>query len=361
MCGRSSPLTKHCKNLVSVFKKHRGKRITPKDKNWSAGTWYVWKRINGKIIHKALKGAQTKVDAEAAEREIIRRAFNERYGIQDETTFKEFVDEKYIRYVEQNNVNIVSKKQYINILAGFFQSSALNAISPQDCRNVQSVLRKKYSASSVNLIMSTASKIFTLACQENILDRNPMQYVTRLKEPPPRDRLLSAEEKERLWVELEKDSLLSALVILATNLPLRRGQLLAITPDAIDTENGLLFTIGSKGRQARPVPLNSTALATLTRMRNEGLLPFPLKATGIRKRWVRALKRAGVENFRFHDLRKYFAAELRRKGMHTKTIQDLFGHSSPKITDIYLPTEFEAMRAAVNSLDEVQETGEIIQ
>ena len=47
--------------------------------------------------------------------------------------------------------------------------------------------------------------------------------------------------------------------------------------------------------------------------------------------------------------------------MHTKTIQDLFGHSSPKITDIYLPTEFEAMRAAVNSLDEVQETGEIIQ
>lgn len=346
---------------MSVFRKYQGKRITPKDKKWAKGTWYVWKRIDGRIIHKALKGAQTKAEAEAAEREIIRKAFNQRYGITDNTTlFREFAEGPYRQYVEQNNVNKVTKYQYISLLCDVFRSQLLCQISPQDCRNAQVQFARKYSASSVNLIMSTLSKIFTLACQENILDRNPMAYVTRLKEPPPRNRLLSKEEKERLWVALEKDKLLFHLVTLAVNLPLRRGQLIAITPTAVDLQNGLLSVIASKGRSSRMVPLNSIARHTLQAMLDMGALPFPLKETGVRKRWVKALKRAKIENFRFHDLRKLFAAELRRHGMHTKTIQDLFGHSSPRITDIYLPTEFETMREAVNSLDDVQDS-EVIQ
>lgn len=189
------------------------------------------------------------------------------------------------------------------------------------------------------------------------MDRNPMQYVVKLKEPPKRKRLLTKEEKERLWEELQSDSMMRGLVTLAVNLPLRRGQLLAITETAADLQNGLLSIVASKGRAARVIPLNSTAVTTLQEMLSEGHLPFPLK--DFRRRWNKITQNAGInkkggkrgENFTFHDLRKEFASELIRRKANPKTVQHLFAHSDMSITDIYIQEDFEQMREAVNILD----------
>ncbi len=353
---------------MAVFKKFRGKRIDAKDKNWDKGTWYIWKRIKGAIIHKSLPEARTKQQAEEAERAIINERFNRRYGGPDNTTFVDFGRGRYTRFCEHQNANIGAKRLYIETLCKAFKGKSLIDITPQDCRDVQAKLRKgTLSDSSVNRIMSTASRMFSLACEEGILDRNPMQYVKTLKEPQPRSRLLTVDEKERLWKELEKDTLLLQIVTLAINLPLRRGQLLALTPDAIDWQNGQIFTIGSKGRQARTVPLNSTALTTLKLMNENGHLPFPLR--DFRKRWHRALIAAGVnskngkrgENFTFHDLRKEFASELIRKNVNPNIIQKLFAHSDMSITNVYMHSEMDDLKAAVNTLDatDVQPTQNI--
>lgn len=335
---------------MSVFKRFKGKRINAKDKDWSKGTWYVWKRLNGRIIHRSIPEAQTKEQAEIAERKIIESAFNHRYGILDtKTTFAEFADGPYKRYVEQHNVNQVAKFYYIELLKKQFKKLLLSEVSPQDCRDAQWQLRRKMSNSSVNRIMSTASKLFTLACEEGLLDRNPMQYVKSLNEPPPRSRLLTEGEKKRLWDSLAKDTLLCRLVTLAINLPLRRGQILAITKDAIDFENGLLFASASKGRDSRVVPLNSSAITTLRLMYQEGQLPFPLK--DFRKRWWRTLNLAKIENFRFHDLRKEFASELIRKNVNPSIVQKLFAHSDMSITNVYMHSEMNELKAAVKTLD----------
>jgi integrase len=352
---------------VSVSKRYKGKKITAKDKNWSKGTWYVWKRLNGKIIHKAIPEAQTKEQAEIAERKIIEEAFNRRYGVADNTTFNAFGLDVYTRFVEQNNVNRTAKHLYIRRLCGYFKGKCLADISPQDCRDAQSKFLKTTSASSVNRIMSTASRLFTLACEEGILDRNPMQFVKNLKEPPPRNRLLTQKERENLWLQLEKDPLMLRLVILATNLPLRRGQLLALTPNAIDLDGGLLIAKPSKGREARPIPLNATALHTIRQMIADGQLPFPLK--DFRKRWNRIMVAAGInkkggkrgENFTFHDLRHYLASELVNKhNVNPETVRKLFGHSDMSITQIYMNADFDTLKTALNTLDEVQES-EVVQ
>jgi integrase len=345
---------------VSVFKRYKGKRINSKDKNWSKGTWYVWRRCEGRIIHKAIPLAQTKEEAEYAERELIREAFDKRYGRGSKEKFGEFVERVYRKYVKQNNVNLGAKDLYIRLLSDVLGSQSLMDITPQDCRNIQAGFKKRYSASTVNLIMSTASKIFNLAGEEGILDKNPMQYVKRVKEPPPRDRLLSKEEWERLWAALESDFLMECLIILAVNLPLRKGQLLAITPDAVDVPNGRLSIIKSKGRAKRLVPLNSTAASTLTRMLNDGLLPFPLKETGIRKRFVKLLKKAGVSHFRFHDLRKEFASNLIRNNVNPEIVRQLFAHSSLAVTQAYTHSSSVELAEAVKTLDNIQET-EVVQ
>lgn len=343
---------------MSVFKKYRGKRITPKDKNWSKATWYLWKRINGRIIHKALTGADTKEKAEAAARKILDKAFNQAYGLPDTTTtFKEFAEGTYTEYYKQNNVNQVAKNLYVRLLVEHFKSVPLSLITPQDCRNCQqAMLKQGQSPSSVNRIMSTLGKLFTIAGEERIIDHSPMTFVKMLKEPDARDRLLTDEERARLWKALETDPMMFQFVTLAVNLPLRRGQLTAITPDALDLENSLLSTIGSKGRMARTVPLNSVAANTLRAMLSSGHLPFPLKETGIRKRWMKLLKKANIENFRLHDCRKEFASNLIRNNVNPETVRQLFAHSSQRITQAYTHSHSSELADAVRTLDNVIET-----
>lgn len=348
---------------MALFKKFQGKKIGPKDKNWSKGTWYLWKQVNNKVIHKALSGVKTKEDAEKAAQKLIDAETNRRFGLGSNLTFAEF-SETYLRFCEQENVNLNAKKQAIDLSKSYFKNRLMIEIGPQDCRDFRETLKKQkkkggglLSPSSVNRIMSSLSKMLSLACEEQILDRNPMEYVKRLKEPPKRKRLLTVDEKERLWEALTSDQLLNRLVTLALNLPLRRGQLLAITPNAIDWDNGQLLTIESKGRSSRLVPLNSTALTTLRMMNEEGQLPFPLK--DFRKRWWRATRAAGInekggqrgENFTFHDIRKWYATELLKRKVNPKTIQHLFAHSDMSITDVYIQEDFDQMREASDVLD----------
>jgi integrase len=116
----------------------------------------------------------------------------------------------------------------------------------------------------------------------------------------------------------------------------------------------LLFVIASKGRSSRQIPLNTTAVATLREMYQSGNLPFPLK--DFRKRWWRALRSANISNFTFHDLRKEFASELIRKNVNPNIIQKLFAHSDMSITNVYMHSEMDQLKQAVNTLDDnVQE------
>lgn len=357
---------------MSVFKRFKGKKINSKDKNWSRGTWYIWKRIGGKIIHKAVPEAQTKEQAETAERREIELLFNKKYGAQDSpTTFAQFVDATYTKYVEQNNINKKAKEFYCAELKKFFGKKLLSDITPQDCRDYQykrqhskTRFDQKYSPSSVNREMSTLSKIFNLACEQEILERNPTQYVKQLKEPPPRKRLLTEAQKEKLYQEVAKDVFLYRVVRLALNLPLRAGQILAIRKEDVDFERNILTVIASKGRDSRPVHLNKNAADILKELSvdvSAGHLLLvkgkPVKSFG--KRWRSALVRAGInkengtreDNFHFHDMRTWFSERLIKRGVHAKAIQGAFAHSDSSISDIYINVD----PLVVDALDRLDE------
>ena len=208
---------------MSVYKRYKGKRISSSHPDYAKARWWIYKRLKGKVIHQSVPEAKTRQEAELAERQIIKASFDHNYNVTDTTTtLASFIEKKYRTYVEQNNVNKGAKDLYIRLLLGHFKKQTLSSISPQDCRNCRSKLqhrqnkRKKeseLSPASTNRIMSTLSKIFSLACEEGILDRNPMQYVKALPEPPPRRRLLNEKQKEDLWNELEKDTLLYRLIV----------------------------------------------------------------------------------------------------------------------------------------------------
>lgn len=385
---------------MSVFKRFNGKRITADDPNWDRGTWYVYKRIAGQPpIQKAIPEARTKKQAEAAEIKEIAKAFNKKYGDEPQITFHEFADKTYRSYIEQKNVNKKAKLTDLETFLKFFGKKKLLAdIKVKDCRDLQYQItntpviihrtdkatgkqvesrRHPRSPSTVNRTMTSLSKIFTLACEEEIIQRNPMRHVAQLEEPPPRQRLLTDEQKERFWAEVLKDRFMFRIVMLGLNMPVRRGQILALKKEDIELENRKAWVVSSKRRQRRPIPLNTAALQVLTELCDElpadngYLITFRGKPIrDFRTRWEKLLVRAGInkakddnptreENFHFHDLRTELASTLLRNNVNPEIIRRLYAHSSMQITQGYIGTEDSTLFDAMNTLPD-NTPGEII-
>ena len=70
----------------------------------------------------------------------------------------------------------------------------------------------------------------------------------------------------------------------------------------------------------------------------------------IRRSFRTALKRAGIENFRFHDLRHTFASHLVMSGVDLKTVQELMGHKTINMTLRYAHLSPDHKRKAVENL-----------
>jgi site-specific recombinase XerD len=73
----------------------------------------------------------------------------------------------------------------------------------------------------------------------------------------------------------------------------------------------------------------------------------------------RACKRAGIENFRFHDLRHDFASKLVQNGNDLYVVQKLLGHSDGRMTQRYAHLRVENLRTAVETLEGGTKSGTV--
>ena len=72
---------------------------------------------------------------------------------------------------------------------------------------------------------------------------------------------------------------------------------------------------------------------------------------GHQKRFYAAVARAGIEDFRFHDLRHTFGSHLVMEGVDLRTVQQLMGHKDVKMTMRYSHLSPEYVQEAMERLD----------
>jgi integrase len=149
---------------------------------------------------------------------------------------------------------------------------------------------------------------------------------------------------------------LSPLVALSLHTGMRRGEVFSLTWDDVDLDRAMLTVRGGKAKSGttRHIPLNATAVNALTRWGRGNGLVFPARDGGqlnnVRKSWERVLANAGIERFRWHDLRHTFASKLVMAGVDLNTVRELLGHSTITMTLRYAHLAPEHKASAVARL-----------
>jgi integrase len=149
---------------------------------------------------------------------------------------------------------------------------------------------------------------------------------------------------------------LTPAVLLSINTGLRRGELFKLEWSSVDFDRGLITVEGrnAKSRQTRHIPLNDEAMSLLRRWREQkadGSRVFDV-ATNYKNGWKALLKRAGIHNFRWHDMRHHFASRLVQRGVPLNTVRDLLGHSTVQMSLRYAHLAPDQRREAVAKLNE---------
>jgi integrase len=102
----------------------------------------------------------------------------------------------------------------------------------------------------------------------------------------------------------------------------------------------------SKPESTLQLPMNAIVNETLAVWKEQNApakddeLVFPSPVSGEelnngKKSWAGVLKEAGIENFRWHDMRHDFASQLVKKGVDLNTVRELMGHADMKMTMRY--------------------------
>ncbi|RUO46278.1 site-specific integrase [Pseudidiomarina donghaiensis] len=173
---------------------------------------------------------------------------------------------------------------------------------------------------------------------------------------PPRKIGGITDEAQRLLNELPKHLWLMAQFSLATGL--RQSNVSYLRWDQVDLERGFawIHPDQSKSGKAINVPLNNDALSVLQEVQGDDVhycfvyQGKPVERTST-KAWHAALKRAGIENFRWHDLRHTWASWHVQRGTSLQELQELGGWSSYEMVLRYAHLASHHLKRVAGNVD----------
>lgn len=200
-----------------------------------------------------------------------------------------------------------------------------------------------------------------------------------LEESGEREHILSLDEETRLFTALRVD--LRAMVRFALISGARLGNVIGLTWPQIDWDaRTITWKVKSKrpGGRQHVLPLTPAMMAILSlerskhpvfvftyearrnrydpklrKMQSRGRHD-PFTMTGWRRAWAEALEKAGIADFRFHDLRHTAATRKLRATGKLTGVQKMLGHQDIATTLRYARTALDDVREMMESEEQSQ-------
>jgi integrase len=169
---------------------------------------------------------------------------------------------------------------------------------------------------------------------------NPVLMVRKPPTPQARTRVLTDEEISQLLHALEPTGRRShwtkPAVQLALSTAMRRGELLSLRWEHVDFQARTAFLPDTKNGDSRTVPLSSVALQVLSALpRHISGVVLPVKAFTLDAAFKRAVRRTGLVDIRFHDLRRTAITRMAEKLPNVIELAAVSGHKSLMVLKRY--------------------------
>jgi len=291
--------------------------------------------------------------------------YHDVFDVKKETlvTFNELADRYVENYGQQRSFEGF-KSHVVRGLRAEFGGRRLSEITYLDLETYRN--RRKGTATkagkprtdaSVNRDMAIIGHMLSKAVEWGMLETSPFKKGKRLMFKENNHRL-------RFLTDTEIDTLLDAcaphlrpIVETALHTGMRRGELLSLKWEQI--RNGFIYLTETKSGKARQIPINDRLAGVLKEVRRGNQLKSSYvfcdsqgrRFYEVKRSFCGACRRAGIEDFRFHDLRHTFASHLVMKGIGLKAVQELLGHADLTMTMRYAHLSQGHLQAAVGVLN----------
>jgi integrase len=307
-----------------------------------AGVWQVkgkWKcQIRKEGFPSQSKTFTRKADAIAWGREIEAHLHK---GIVTRTTTNQTltVREMLARYLREesvhkaSHVNNKTRSRHLCDALGAFRVHTLTSLRvAQYKRDRLALVGPQTVTHELNLL----HRAYVIATQEwGIVLPEGIPKTKRPPLPKGRDRRASEQEIAMILVATGSPEL-GAIVQLAVETAMRRGELLSIRWEYVDLGRRSVYLPKTKTDTPRTVPLSSKAVSLLQGLRPQENGPvFRMAPSSASQAFERAAQRAGIENLHFHDLRHEATSRLFERGLNVIEVARITGHKTLSMLDRY--------------------------
>lgn len=277
--------------------------------------------------------------------------------LQDE--IRKFAD--WMRNRRYSESTIKNYTQGIGLFFRFMENKNPELITNEDLElfNKNYIISRKFSASFQSGVINAVKLFFS-----NRLHRKlEPTLVERPKQPRLLPHVLS---KEQVKAILQAHSNLKHRIMLSLIYAcgLRRGELLNLKPQDIDSQRGMLRVNQGKGKKDRLVPIGGKILALVQEYQNYEkpvvyLFEGQFRGEKYNERSLQQVLKQALEKAKIaqpvtlHWLRHSYATHLLESGTDLRFIQELLGHSSSKTTEIYTHVSQKSLQKIKSPFDEL--------
>lgn len=270
----------------------------------------------------------------------------------------------------KTNVKPTTAEMYensINHLTPYFQRLNLNKISPHMVEQYKAERSIGVTNSTVNRDLATIKRLFSLSVKWGLVEVDRVKSVSLLPENKARDRFLSTEEIEKLKTAIaeSKSPYLQLAVLISLDTGLRRNGVMTLQWKEIDFKTGIIKKV-TKGDKEVRIPLTARLKQILLafKAKRKVLSPYVLcnekgiPPQSLKTAFSTALKRAGIKDVRWHDLRRSFGSHFIMATKDLVALQNLLGHSDYNITKKhYAHLIDQHLKDAMDTFEERQSKG----
>ncbi len=218
--------------------------------------------------------------------------------------------------------------------------------------------RRKLKPATLDRDMSFAKAIYKYAIEMDYYGSNPVKKLLFIREENGRTREMSEEEMAMLWQVLSAPGMEQLLYIFLISLYTlaRRAEVVRLQKEDIDFKNGTIFFKTTKNGTPNTVFINNILFPRLKKyIEEKNFAPtdrlFPdLTPDKVTDTFGRMVRRLGIKNLIFNDLRRTASSSMKNNGVDCYMIDKIMNHKNSSITDRYINPSVDKLREAVNKI-----------